>query len=132
MANKVVREGWMTQHPTNGKRVHVVNAAYCDQLEKENDELESTAESLQHRINLLERECMKLQTLLKTRLVTTRRDKGIILFDPVSGNVSKDIFTLEEYRQHHGLVAWLYNPWTGEPRDPRDIGSDVQGLLIEP
>lgn len=29
-------------------------------------------------------------------------------------------------------LAWLYNPWTGERRDARDVGSDPQGLLIIP
>ena len=38
----------------------------------------------------------------------------------------------DEYRAYHGPVAWLYNPWTGDPRDPRDIGSDPLGHLIAP
>lgn len=117
MTNKVVREGWVTNHPTSGKRVHVVNAAYCDQLEQENDMLQ------QKMSELIE---------LKAKLAQDRKEKGIMLFDPVSGQAAKDQFTPHGYRTHHGLVAWLYNPWTGEPRDPRDIGSDVQGLLIAP
>lgn len=36
----------------------------------------------------------------------------------------------EQYRLYHGNIAWLYNPWTGYLRDPRDIGSDVLGYLI--
>lgn len=28
--------------------------------------------------------------------------------------------------------AWLFNPWTGKMRDPRDIASDVYGLAIVP
>lgn len=28
--------------------------------------------------------------------------------------------------------AWLFNPWTGKMRDPRDIASDVYGMAIVP
>lgn len=121
----------MAQHPTNGKRVHVVNAAYCDQLEKENDELGSKITKLHQQLLFLERECVNNQNRW-VRFSRARMEKDILVFDPVSGDLAIETFSAEEYRQHHGLVAWLYNPWTGEPRDPRDIGSDVQGLLIEP
>lgn len=36
----------------------------------------------------------------------------------------------EQYREYHGKVAWLVNPWTGKNRDPKDIGSDPFGHLI--
>lgn len=38
----------------------------------------------------------------------------------------------KQWREYHGKEAWLYNPWTGEPRDARDIGSDTFGHLIQP
>lgn len=55
----------------------------------------------------------------------------LMKFDPVGGSRSPYPATAEIYRQYHGDVAWLFNPWTGKKRDPRDIGSDVLGLLIE-
>lgn len=114
---KVSKEGWMIVHPTSGERVYVVNAAYCDQLEKENGEL---------------LRALSVLRTLDVKLFQAQREKGIMSFDPVSGKPAVIKFTPHEYRQYHGLIAWLYNPWTGEPRDPRDIGSDVQGLLIAP
>lgn len=52
-------------------------------------------------------------------------------YDPANGAVIKGFQTYAEgYREQHGPVAWLFNPWTGKQRDPRDIGSDVHGHLI--
>lgn len=36
------------------------------------------------------------------------------------------------FRDNAGGLAWLFNPWTGKMRDPRDIASDVYGLAIVP
>lgn len=36
----------------------------------------------------------------------------------------------QQFRDYHGPTAWLFNPWTGKMRDPRDIGTDPHGLLI--
>lgn len=52
-------------------------------------------------------------------------------FDPMTGTANPEPTNADEYRKYHGKVAWLYNPWTGTARDPRDIGSDVDGLLID-
>lgn len=39
----------------------------------------------------------------------------------------------EQWRKYHGKeTAWLFNPWTGEQRDARDVGSDTFGHLIVP
>jgi D-hexose-6-phosphate mutarotase len=35
-----------------------------------------------------------------------------------------------QWREYHGKVAWLYNPWTKVQRDARDIGDDTFGYLI--
>lgn len=53
-------------------------------------------------------------------------------FDPAFGTPKPYPSHAEQYRQYHGGIAWLYNPWTGMQRNPRDIGADVQGLLIRP
>lgn len=52
-------------------------------------------------------------------------------FDPAYGTETPSPENAEAYRSYHGKVAWLYNPWTGKHRDPRDIGSDVLGYLID-
>lgn len=36
----------------------------------------------------------------------------------------------EQFRDHHRGKAWIYNPWSGQIRDSRDIRSDVYGRLI--
>ena len=38
----------------------------------------------------------------------------------------------KQWRDYHGATAWLFNPWSGSKRDPRDIGSDVMGHLVMP
>ena len=53
-----------------------------------------------------------------------------MLFDPATGEGNPGPDKADMYRTYHGRVAWLYNPWTGKPRDPHNIGSDVQGFLI--
>ncbi len=35
-------------------------------------------------------------------------------------------------RKDHYAVPVLFNPYTGEPRDVRDVQSDPQGILIVP
>ena len=35
-------------------------------------------------------------------------------------------------RKDHYAVPALFNPYTGEPRDVRDVQSDPQGILIVP
>lgn len=56
---------------------------------------------------------------------------SLLKFDPATGNEKPYPSHPEQYRQHHGQVAWLFNPFTGKQRDARDIGSDTFGLQIE-
>jgi len=51
-------------------------------------------------------------------------------YDPVTGHHHPYPSHAAQYREFHGKVAWMYNPWTRAQRDARDIGSDVTGLLI--
>ena len=52
-------------------------------------------------------------------------------FDPATGERRPYPSHAEQWRLYHGQsTAWLFNPWTGQRRDARDVGSDVQGLLI--
>ena len=54
----------------------------------------------------------------------------LMRFDPAWGTEKPYPSHALQYRGYHGRIAWLYNPWTGEKRDPRDIGTDPYGILI--
>ena len=56
----------------------------------------------------------------------------LMKYDPATGEEKPYPSHAEQYRIYHGSIAWLYNPWTGQPRDPRDIGSDCFGYLVQP
>lgn len=58
--------------------------------------------------------------------------RALMRYDPVTREVAPYPSHAAQYRAWHGRVAWLYNPWTGQARDPRDIGADVLGHLIRP
>lgn len=55
---------------------------------------------------------------------------SLMRFDPVDGSEKPYPSEANQYREYHGQVAWLFNPYTGVKRDARDIGSDVFGLAI--
>lgn len=61
-----------------------------------------------------------------------RQQHTMMKFDPTSGEQFPYPSSAAHYREYHGRIAWLYNPWTGDKRDLRDVGSDVDGLLILP
>jgi hypothetical protein len=52
-------------------------------------------------------------------------------FDPILGHREPYPSEVQQYRRYFPGYAWLYNPYTGELRDPRDIASDVYGHLIQ-
>ena len=54
----------------------------------------------------------------------------LMKFDPATRAEKPYPSHARQWREYHGRVAWLFNPWTGKSRDARDIGFDVQGLLI--
>lgn len=55
----------------------------------------------------------------------------LMKFDPATGKPEPFPSHASQWRLWHGKDnAWLFNPWTGERRDSRDVGSDVSGLLI--
>lgn len=54
----------------------------------------------------------------------------LMVCDPAYGTEKPYPSDAEQYRMYHGKIAWLFNPWTGARRDPRDIGSDLLGQLI--
>ncbi|MGL5282000.1 MAG: hypothetical protein ACRC8W_09705 [Plesiomonas shigelloides] len=55
---------------------------------------------------------------------------SLMKFDPVTGEKDPIPNEAKNYRNFHGDVAWIYNPYSGEKRDPRDIGTDVFGFWI--
>ena len=57
----------------------------------------------------------------------------LMRFDPAYGTPEPYPSHAEQWREYHGYkCAWVYNPWTGDMRDPKDIGSDVLGRAILP
>lgn len=54
----------------------------------------------------------------------------LMSFDPRDGSDMPYPSEVMQFRKYHGVDAWLFNPWTGEKRDTRDIGSDPLGLLL--
>lgn len=61
-----------------------------------------------------------------------KQQYSLMKFDPANGTPNPYPSHAQQWRDWHGGVAWLLNPWTGERRDARDVGSDVFGLLIVP
>ena len=55
-----------------------------------------------------------------------------MLFCPVSGERGPVPDSAVAWREQHQMQAWIFNPWTGEQRDPRGIEQDVDGRLILP
>jgi len=54
----------------------------------------------------------------------------LMIYDPAYRTPKPYPSHAAQYREWHGKIAWIYNPWTREMRNPLDIGSDVTGLLI--
>lgn len=53
-------------------------------------------------------------------------------FDPATGEERPYPSHAAQWREWHGHMAWLINPWTGERRRASDVSSDPEGLLIVP
>lgn len=60
------------------------------------------------------------------------QQQSLMVCDPATGEEKPYPSHAEQYRKYHGEVAWIFNPWTKEQRDARDIGSDIFGHLIVP
>lgn len=54
----------------------------------------------------------------------------LMKFDPAFGTERPYPSHAQQWREYHGRMAWLFNPWTGAKRHPSDIGTDVTGLLV--
>lgn len=56
----------------------------------------------------------------------------LMQFDPATGVERPYPSHAEQWREYHGALAWLFNPWTGTRRLAGDVGSDAFGLLVVP
>ena len=56
----------------------------------------------------------------------------LMKFDPATGKERPYPSHAAQWRNWHGVAAWLFDPWTGKRRNAYDVGSDVNGLLIVP
>ena len=57
---------------------------------------------------------------------------AMMKFDPATGEERPYPSHATQWRNWHGIAAWLFDPWTGRRRNAHDVGSDVHGLLIAP
>ena len=57
---------------------------------------------------------------------------ALMKFDPATGEEMPYPSHATQWRNWHGIAAWLFDPWTGKRRNAYDVGSDVHGLLIVP
>jgi len=57
---------------------------------------------------------------------------ALMKFDPATGEERPYPSHATQWRNWHGIAAWLFDPWTGKRRNAYDVGSDVYGLLIAP
>lgn len=66
-------------------------------------------------------------------LAAAQEDKPVrrtlITFDPATRSVVKPQ-TPAQWRDANPAAVWVFNPWTGQLRDERDIQSDPWGVLI--
>ena len=51
----------------------------------------------------------------------------VMKFDPQTGAQRPYPSEAVQYRTLHHGPAWLYNPWTGEPRSAAEVGADMEG-----
>jgi hypothetical protein len=58
--------------------------------------------------------------------------EALMHFDPATCEQRPYPSHAAQWRKHCGPTAWLFNPWTGDRRDARDVGSDCFGHLILP
>jgi hypothetical protein len=62
----------------------------------------------------------------------TMMQEQLMKYSPDTGEERPYPSNAKQWREYHGRVAWLYNPWTGKQRDLLDIGNDVFGESIVP
>lgn len=54
----------------------------------------------------------------------------LMKFDPATGEQKPYPSHAAQWREYHGMKAWLFNPWYGNRRNASDVGSDTFGHLI--
>ncbi|WP_146126113.1 MULTISPECIES: hypothetical protein [Burkholderia cepacia complex] len=55
-----------------------------------------------------------------------------MLFCPLSGERGPVPDTAAAWRERYPMRVWAFDPWTGKPRGPGDIGQDADGRWILP
>jgi hypothetical protein len=72
---------------------------------------------------------VKRETTMKQTNVTNNH-LPLMSYNPADGTSMPYPSEASQFREYHGKVAWLFNPYTGDQRNARDVGSDVFGLAI--
>ncbi len=60
-----------------------------------------------------------------------KKQDELMKYSPATGEEKPYPSHADQWRSFNGATAWLFNPWTGERRDARDVGSDTFGMLID-
>jgi hypothetical protein len=63
--------------------------------------------------------------------MTTDTQPQLMAFDPATGEPRPYPSHAGQWREYHGTVAWLFNPWTGARRLADDVGVDPLGRLVQ-
>ena len=61
-----------------------------------------------------------------------KQQDSLMKFDPATSDPHPYPSHAGQWREWHGDLAFLFNPWTGERRGADVVGSDPFGLLIIP
>ncbi len=62
-----------------------------------------------------------------------KQQSALMKFDPATGEDKPYPSHADQWRDWYGsTTAWLFNPWTGERRDARNVGRDILGHLVIP
>lgn len=65
-----------------------------------------------------------------TKKTKLKGQDKLMMIDPATGKPLPYPSHAAQWREYHGDLAWLFNPWGENRRKAADVGSDVYGHLI--
>ncbi len=103
----------------------------CVVVEKDWPEYEPTWKAIEARVTG-EHPVQRFVGRFGTKEMEPAMQDALMKFDPATGEERPYPSHATQWRNWHGIAAWLFDPWTGRRRNAYDVGSDVHGLLIAP
>lgn len=138
-ANELRRYARKIAHPAGD--VPSVMLAAADEIERLAARLEATEEDRSNFLVEMGKLCAQCDAL-RAKITEMEQQAPIgtahamqdalMKFDPATGEERPYPSHATQWRNWHGIAAWLFDPWTGRRRNAYDVGSDVHGLLIAP